>query len=437
MKLPFKEDAKPLGTNKRKEDYEASSSDWRNNKIHTTDIVSSIRNSFNLDTWKKFPETKFICPQKNCFYLPYHCVIKNASSTTKLRVVFDASAKSASGVSLNDRLKVGPQLQKDLFGILIRFRFQQAALSADIAKMYRQVQFDDEDKDFHRVLWKNPNDTELRTYRMTRVTYGIASSSYHSIRPLKALADSCTNSNLRLAINNDMYVDDLLTGASDVEHATQLQDEIIATLKTACFDIRKWTSSVSSLVARLPSSFRENSDEMIINSNDYTVKTLGIKWSPVIDHFTFAWTQIFPTQRGKYYRKSKLFDPLGWLSLRTIQLKSFLQILWMDKLTRDETLSLNILEQYGRFRHQLRELEKIKLERQVFAAPFSSSLELHVFCDASTTAYAAVVYVREQIDDRVHTQMLTAKTRVAPIKTLCPTFRTLCSTSWSRIVSRI
>ena len=99
----------------------------------------------------------------------------------------------------------------------------------------------------------------------------------------------------------------------------------------------------------------------------------------------------------------------------------------MDKLTWDETLSLNILEQYGRFRRQLKELEKIKLERRVFAAPFSSSLELHVFCDASTTAYAAVDYVREQMDDRVHTQMLTAKTRVAPIKTLCVPRLELCA----------
>ena len=82
-----------------------------------------------------------------------------------------------------------------------------------------------------------------------------------------------------------------------------------------------------------------------------------------------------------------------------------------------ETLSLSILEQYGGFRHQLKGLEKIKLERRVFAAPFLSSLELHVFCDASTTAYAAIAYVREQMDDRVHTQMLTAKTRVAPIRT--------------------
>ena len=141
-------------TIKRKEDYGASPSNWRNKQIKTTDIVRSFTDSFNLDTWKKFQETKIQMPATNCFYLPHHFVIKDASSTAKLRVVFEASAKSTIGVSLNDCLIVGPKLQKDLFGILIRFRFHHVALSADIAKMYRQVQLDGEEKNFHRVCVK-------------------------------------------------------------------------------------------------------------------------------------------------------------------------------------------------------------------------------------------------------------------------------------------
>ena len=50
-----------------------------------------------------------------------------------------------------------------------------------------------------------------------------------------------------------------------------------------------------------------------------------------------------------------------------------------------------------------------------------------MFCDAPTTASPAVVYVREQMDDRVHKQMLTAKTRAAPIKTLCVPRLELCA----------
>ena len=141
-------------------------------------------------------------PATNSFHLPHHCVIKDTSSTTNLRVVLSASAMSANGVSLNDRLTAGPQFQKDLFWILIRFRFHQVALSADIARRYRQVQLDDEENDFHRVFWKKIQMTQTwRHPEWQERTYGIESSSYNSIRPLKAFADSFTNSNLRLVIN--------------------------------------------------------------------------------------------------------------------------------------------------------------------------------------------------------------------------------------------
>ena len=69
------------------------------------------------------------------YYLPHHCVLKKDSSTTKLRVVFDASSKTTTGVSLNECLFVGPKVQEDLFDILLRFRFFKLAMSADIAKM--------------------------------------------------------------------------------------------------------------------------------------------------------------------------------------------------------------------------------------------------------------------------------------------------------------
>ena len=85
------------------------------------------------------------------YYLPHHCLFKD-STTTKLRVVFDASSKAPNGNSLNDCLLLRPRLQDDVFDILIRIRLQQFALSADVAKMYRQVDLDESDRDFHRIL---------------------------------------------------------------------------------------------------------------------------------------------------------------------------------------------------------------------------------------------------------------------------------------------
>ena len=68
-----------------------------------------------------------------------HVVKKDSSSTTKFRIVFDASAKSSTGVSLNDTLLVGPTMHPTLVDILIRFRLHRIALVADVGKMYRAV----------------------------------------------------------------------------------------------------------------------------------------------------------------------------------------------------------------------------------------------------------------------------------------------------------
>ncbi|KAH9645725.1 hypothetical protein HF086_010121 [Spodoptera exigua] len=59
---------------------------------------------------------------KPAFYLPHHGVIKLDSTTTKLRVVFNASSKSSSGKSLNDLMCCGPNLQKDLMTLILNWR---------------------------------------------------------------------------------------------------------------------------------------------------------------------------------------------------------------------------------------------------------------------------------------------------------------------------
>jgi hypothetical protein len=73
------------------------------------------------------------------FYMPHHGVLKETSSTTKLRVAFSGSEKSSNGVSLNDILMTGPKVQDDLFDIVQSFRLCKIVMSADLMKMNRQV----------------------------------------------------------------------------------------------------------------------------------------------------------------------------------------------------------------------------------------------------------------------------------------------------------
>ena len=98
------------------------------------------------------------------YYLPHHAVRKEDSLTTKLRVVFGASAKTSTGLSLNDALMTGPTIQDDLFTILTRFRKHKFVLTADIAKMYRQIQVDPSDRHYQRILWRDDPTKPVQTY---------------------------------------------------------------------------------------------------------------------------------------------------------------------------------------------------------------------------------------------------------------------------------
>ena len=57
-------------------------------------------------------------------YLPHHAVVRKDKSTTKVRVVYDASARST-GCSLNECLHKGPKFDQKILDILVRFRNQQ------------------------------------------------------------------------------------------------------------------------------------------------------------------------------------------------------------------------------------------------------------------------------------------------------------------------
>ncbi len=133
------------------------------------------------------------------FYFPMHAVRKESSTTTKIRAVFDASMKSASGVSLNETLMVGPTVHSSSVDVLIRFRLSKIAIVADVSKMYRVIELLPRDCDLHRFVWRsNPNDV-LRDFRMTRFTFGVSSSSFIANMAIKQnararLSLSCTSS---------------------------------------------------------------------------------------------------------------------------------------------------------------------------------------------------------------------------------------------------
>ncbi|XP_018401697.1 PREDICTED: uncharacterized protein LOC108778883 [Cyphomyrmex costatus] len=184
------------------------------------------------------------------FYLPHHCVFKAVGQTSKIRVVFDASCRSSSGVSLNDALLVGPNVQRDLVSILLRFRFFSCVITADITKMYRQISMHPSQTRLQRIFWRNDSSMNVDTFELITVTYGTASASFLATRCLKQLADQHTHQFLRgsACVLRDFYVDDMLTGADSIDELKLIRDETIQLLRAGMFELSKWASNCLELL---------------------------------------------------------------------------------------------------------------------------------------------------------------------------------------------
>lgn len=208
VRLPFADDPSVLGKS-----YETAEA-----------MVVKLNSRFIKQPQLKQDYTKFLAEYERLghmekvvdtrhqgYYLPHHGVYRHTSSTTKLRVVFNGSQKTSTGVSLNDILHVGPQLLPPLFDILLRWRMHCVVFSGDIEKMYRQVKLHQQDQTYQQILWIDDNNQVTR-YKLKTVTYGLACSPYLAIRTLHQLAEdeAKTYPVGSQVLLNDVYVDDVM-----------------------------------------------------------------------------------------------------------------------------------------------------------------------------------------------------------------------------------
>jgi hypothetical protein len=161
------------------------------------------------------------------YYMPHHAVLKQGSSTTKLRVVFNGSERTSNGTTLNDVLMVGASHQEDLCSLIQRFRTYKIVFCADTAKMYRQILLDPRDTHLQRILWRAVRNECVKVYELKTVTYGTSSAPFLATRCFKQLAEDEGARFPRAAevVTRDFYVGDLISGTENVDDALQLQEE--------------------------------------------------------------------------------------------------------------------------------------------------------------------------------------------------------------------
>ncbi|GFT52145.1 integrase catalytic domain-containing protein [Trichonephila clavipes] len=347
------------------------------------------------------------------YYMPHHGIYRPQKSTTKLRTVFNASALTANGRSLNSIQYNGGVIQDDLFSLLVRFRKHIYAFTADIRQMYRMIDVDVSQRPLQRILWKGDVNEPVKVYQLNTVTYGTASAPFLAMRTLKQISiDEGENFPLAASVLcDDFYMDDVLSGANSLEVAKTLQHQLIDILQTAQMSLHKWCGNTSELIPTTEKEYDFASPEEI--------KTLGIAWKSKTDCFNFkveVERNAHPTKRSVLSIIARLFDPLGLLGPVITKAKIFMQQLWTLQIDWSERLPEKEASEWKEFVRSLVALNGINIERCI-VIPNAEVIELHSFCDASERAYGAAIYARSiNPDGEIKVKLVASKSRVSPVK---------------------
>ena len=362
-------------------------------------------------------------PPSQHYYMPVHSVVKESSSSTKVRAVFDASSPSASGVSLNDLLTVGPTLQPTLEKTLLRFRSHCIAISGDISKMYREILLSPVDRPLHRFLWRRELTQPWQDYEMQRVTLGVTSSPYMAIKTLFQVATDFGQSypEAQRAIRESFYVDDFFGGADTEQEAVLLRKQLNIILTKGGFTLKKWRSSSPFVLDSIPSELKELlPDQKLLDSHSACYpKALGLVWDSRKDEMaTHVDVSVgySTTKRGLASDIAKTFDVMGWLSPVILESKTLYRTLWQKHIGWDQQIPSECQLQHKRWREELPLLAGIRLPRHYYQGRKPLDVSLHGFSDASCKAFSAVIYIRAVYKTGPPTSVLVcSKTRVAPL----------------------
>ncbi|XP_037908650.1 uncharacterized protein LOC119650147 [Hermetia illucens] len=361
VRLPFKSNAPQLGQTKHIAEKSLNRLIKRiSHQPEFFKLYSDFLKEYeSLGHMKKVSEDK--SSPTESFYLPHHGVLREDSLTTKLRVVFNGSCKSSTGISLNDMLHTGPKLQADIFDVLLYLRQHKFIFTTDITNMFRQIDVHPDDWKFQRILWTDhqSSTSEPAMYDLTTVTYGTKPAPYLACRVLKQLL-SDEGHKFPLAIEpfeKGSYVDDITGGADTL----------------SCL-------------------------------NEIASQAVHLKLRP---------------KRIILSETAQLFDPLGLISPVIVRAKILMQDLWLEKIGWDDPLTPQITHRWKTFRSELVDLASLKIPRWLNLTSDLSHVEIHGFSDASQTAMAAAVYIRvSHPNQQSKVTLVCAKTRVAPLKHL-------------------
>nr|XP_047129387.1 uncharacterized protein LOC124809364 [Hydra vulgaris] len=358
-------------------------------------------------------------------YLPHRPVCRKDKTSTKVRIVFDASS-TLSGPSLNDCINAGPSLATPLFFILLRFRANKYAFIADIEKAFLQIALDKNDRNYLRLIWfddiyniNNSNlfSSALATYRICRVPFGVTSSPfllnatliYHTER-------YCLNDNISSKLLQSLHIDDLISSCVTIEEGILFFNKCKDILKEGGFNLRKFESNSSAF-------------EKQINGDNYERQTntrvLGLKWNKTEDSIIYSFedllnvASIVPTKREVMSFIASIYDPIGLINPVVVTCKNLFQRICVSKLGWNENLYGDLLSTWNLILSDFKSVFQIAVPRWYMSPGLGNinnvKFELHGFSDASVKSFGCCVYLRFFNANFSRASLIASKSRVAPL----------------------
>ena len=338
------------------------------------------------------------------WYLPHHPV-KHPHKPGKVRRVCNAASKFK-GVSLNDKLLSGPDLLRNLVGIVFRFREHLIAITADIESMFSQVAVPKEECRVLRFLWRDKPDDNIEIFEYTRHVFGAKSSPTCANYGFQ----QCGRENKSefpvavVTIDRNFYMDDLVKSVDTTQEAIECYQQLMETLKRSGSTLKKWARDCSEVLQRIPVEDRSEANEFTLNAESFPI--LGLEW--IIDKDCLQVcrgpSKECPqdiTQRVVLSFVSSVFDPMGIFAPFTMRMRILLKSIWIRfGQSWDEKIADDDKQVFLEWMTEMQTIKNTSLPRNYF--PDSpKNIKLHIFSDASLEAMCIVAYFRAEVNDGV------------------------------------
>ncbi|XP_063635689.1 uncharacterized protein LOC134806062 [Cydia splendana] len=349
----------------------------------------------------------------------------------KLRVVFDSAATSG-GHCLNDFLLQGPDLLQSLLGIMFRFREGSIAWAGDIKDMFLRIRIREEDQNALRFLWRESTSEPVKTYAMTALIFGANCSPFVAqfIKNKNAQRFEADMPDAVNAIIKSHYMDDYLDSHDDEQTAVKIINDVLKIHNDGGFEMRNLTCNKPEILSHMPvETLSPSAIRFKIGGENLCERTLGLLWNPVIDSLGFdmslkripdeilSFKQV-PTKREVLRIVMSIFDIYGLLAPFTIKGRIIIQATWKLNINWNDQLPEQLFAAFREWITQMKTIKDLKIPRWYFLSPTQGdTLQLHVYCDASPSAYACVAYWRiVDNNNSIRVAFIASKSRVSPIK---------------------